>query len=136
MVKSFVSTVVGGAIGLIALYVVGRVAYQAGHDVAVAEQRYNRLLKESGTKETPVHEEHDDQNEPHESENDIASHVELVPVKRQSKLAKLGLMLGLGKLAAKKDSVIGRLMRNPEMHRIEAYVDGDEVRVNIRPQTA
>lgn len=136
MVKSFVSTVVGGAIGLIALYVVGRVAYQAGHDVAVAEQRYNRLLKESGTKEIPEHEEHDDQNEPHETENDIVSNVELVPVKRQSKLAKLGMMLGLGNLAAKKESVIGKLIRNPEAHRIEAYVDGDEVRVNIRPQTA
>lgn len=136
MVKSFVSTVVGGAIGLIALYVVGRVAYQAGHDVAMAEQRYNRLLKESETKEIPTHEEHDEQNEPHASENDDVTHVELVPVKRQSRLAKLGAMLGIGKLAAKKDSVLGRLIRNPEAHRIEAYVDGDEVRVNIKPQTA
>lgn len=64
MVKSFVKTVVGGAIGLIALYVVGRVAYQAGHDVAVAEQHYNRLLKGSEAKEIPTHTENSADEEP------------------------------------------------------------------------
>lgn len=136
MITSFVKTVVGGTIGLIALYVVGRVAYQAGHDVALAEQHYNRMLTDSGKKEIPTYTENHEAEEPKTSENETETEAELVTVKRQSRIAKLVTMLGIGKLASKKDSVIGKLMRNPEAHRIEAYVDGDEVRVNIRPQPA
>ena len=45
--KSFVNTVVGGMIGLAALYVVGRIAYQAGHDMAEAECRYDEIKRQT-----------------------------------------------------------------------------------------
>ncbi len=43
--KGFVGTVVSGAIGLAALYVVGKIAFQAGHDISEAECRYEQLQR-------------------------------------------------------------------------------------------
>ena len=127
--KSFVNTVVGGMIGLAALYVVGRIAYQAGHDVAEAECHYNEIRKKTKAIASPK-----EQN-PEQTEETIEEEpvVETLPVKRQS---KLGLMMGLKRLAGKKDSVIGHLIHNPEAHRIEAFVDGDELKVSVKPRTA
>lgn len=131
--KSFVSTVVGGAIGLIALYVVGRVAYQAGHDMAQAEQHYEEVRKktaalESSKKEDVGHIESAVEEEPKEM-----TIVEPAPMHKQN---KLGLMIGLKRLMSKKESVLGRLVHHPEDHRIEAFVDGDELKVSIKPRTA
>lgn len=131
--KSFVSTVVGGAIGLIALYVVGRVAYQAGHDMAQAEQHYEEVRKktaalESSKKENSGHLEPAAEEDPKEM-----TIMETAPVHRQN---KLGLMMGLKRLMNKKESVLGRLVHHPEDHRIEAFVDGDELKVSVKPRTA
>lgn len=131
--KSFVSTVVGGAIGLIALYVVGRVAYQAGHDMAQAEQHYENVRKktaelESSKKEDGGHLEPAAEEEPKEM-----TIVETAPIRRQN---KLGLMMGLKRLMNKKEGVLGRLVHHPEDHRIEAFVDGDELKVSVKPRTA
>ena len=43
MFKKTVETVVGGAIGLFALYAVARLAYAAGKEVAAAEHHYQSL---------------------------------------------------------------------------------------------
>ena len=43
--KGFVGTVLSGAIGLAALYVVGKIAFQAGHDIAKAECKYEQLQR-------------------------------------------------------------------------------------------
>lgn len=131
--KNFVSTVVGGAIGLIALYVVGRVAYQAGHDMAQAEQHYEEVRKktaalESSKKEDGGHIEQVVEEEPKEM-----TVMEPAPIRRQN---KLGLMMGLKRLMNKKESVLGRLVHHPEDHRIEAFVDGDELKVSVKPRTA
>lgn len=131
--KSFVSTVVGGAIGLIALYVVGRVAYQVGHDMARAEQHYEEVRKktamlESSKKEDGGHNEPADKEELKEM-----TVVEPAPMRKQN---KLGLMMGLKRLMSKKESMLGRLVHHPEDHRIEAFVDGDELKVSVKPRTA
>ena len=131
--KSFVSTVVGGAVGLIALYVVGRVAYQAGYDMAQAEQHYEEARKkttalESSKKEDGRHIESAVEEEPKET-----TIVEPAPIRKQN---KLGLMMGLKRLMSKKESVLGRLVHHPEDHRIEAFVDGDELKVSVKPRTA
>lgn len=131
--KSFVTTVVGGAVGLIALYVVGRVAYRAGHDIAKAEQHYEDVRKkvaalESSKKENGGRIEPAAEEEPKEM-----TVVEPTPVRRQNKLS---LMMGLKRLMNKKESVLGRLVHHPEDHRIEAFVDGDELKVSVKPRTA
>lgn len=127
--KSFVSTVVGGAIGLVALYVVGRVAYQAGHDIAEAEHRYEAAQRKDHAKEQKSEEPQE------ETASDEDEAVEMpVPSKRQS---KLGMLFGLRKAFGKKGtSVIGDLVQNPENHVIEACVKGREIHVNVKPRTA
>lgn len=131
--KSFVSTMVGGAIGLIALYVVGRVAYQAGHDMAQAEQHYEEVRRkttvlESSKKEDNGHIEPAVEEGPNEM-----TVIEPASIHRQN---KFGLMMGLKRLINKKEGVLGRLVHHPEDHRIEAFVDGNELKVSVKPRTA
>lgn len=126
--KGFVGTVVSGAIGLAALYVVGRVAFQAGHDIAEAECRYEQLQRgidaKTGKKDAIVIE---------DSEEVVEEPAEIVPEKKQS---KLGMLFGLRKVFGKKGtSVVGDLLQNPENHVIEACVKGREIHVNVKPRT-
>lgn len=127
--KGFVGTVVSGAIGLAALYVVGKIAFQAGHDIAEAECRYEQLQRgidaKTDRKEAIVLADPDE---------DAEASAEVVPEKKQS---KLGILFGLRKLFGKKgSSVVGDLIQNPENHVIEACVKGREIHVNVKPRTA
>ena len=127
--KGFVGTVVSGAIGLAALYVVGKIAFQAGHDIAEAECRYEQLQRgiEHKTNKSDVIVVDD----PEETVEETA---EVVPEKKQS---KLGMLFGLRKLLGKKgSSVVGDLLQNPDKHVIEACVKGREIHVNVKPRTA
>lgn len=127
--KGFVGTVVSGAIGLAALYVVGKIAFQAGHDIAEAECRYEQLQRgidrRESKKDVIVVE------DPEENEETVE---ETVPEKKHS---TLGMLFGLRKFLGKKgSSVVGDLIQNPENHVIEACVKGREIHVNVKPRTA
>lgn len=125
--KSFVNTVVGGAIGLAALYMVGKVAFRAGYDIAEAECRYGQLQQGIRAKT--------ERKDAAESEEDEVTEIsdEVVPEKKQS---KLGMLFGLRKaLGRKGTSVVGDLLQNPENHVVEACVKGREIHVNVRPRT-
>lgn len=127
--KGFVGTVVSGAIGLAALYVVGKIAFQAGHDIAEAECRYEQLQRgiEHKTNKSNVIVVDD-------PAEDLEETTEEVPEKKQS---KLGMLFGLRKLLGKKGgSVVGDLLQNPDKHVIEACVKGREIHVNVKPRTA
>lgn len=131
--KGFVGTVLSGAIGLAALYVVGKIAFQAGHDIAEAECKYEQLQRgiNAKTVKTAKPEPPDEEEEADISEEttDIA-----IPEKKQS---KLGMLFGLRKMLSKKGgSVVGDLIQNPENHVIEACVKGREIHVNVKPRTA
>lgn len=127
--KGFVGTVVSGAIGLAALYVVGRVAFQAGHDIAEAECRYEQLQRgidaKTGKKDAIFVE---------DSEEVVEEPAEVVPEKKRS---RIGMLFGLHKIFGKKgSSVVTDLIQNPENHVIEACVKGREIHVNVKPRTA
>lgn len=130
--KGFAGTIVSGAIGLAALYIVGRVAFQAGHDIAEAECRYEQLqrgIEAKTAKKEKESEEAEEQEEVAEEEP-----AEIVPAKKQS---KLGMLLGIKKALGKKgSSVVTDLIQNPEAHMIEACVKGREIHVNVKPRTA
>ncbi len=131
--KGFVGTVLSGAIGLAALYVVGKIAFQAGHDIAEAECKYEQLQRgiNAKTVKTAKPEPPDEEEEADipEETTDIA-----IPEKKQS---KLGILFGLRKMLSKKGgSVVGDLIQNPENHVIEACVKGREIHVNVKPRTA
>lgn len=131
--KGFVGTVLSGAIGLAALYVVGKIAFQAGHDIAEAECKYEQLQRgisaKTGKTAKPETPEEEEEADIPEETTDIA-----IPEKKQS---KLGMLFGLRKMLSKKGgSVVGDLIQNPENHVIEACVKGREIHVNVKPRTA
>ena len=128
--KGFVGTVLSGAIGLAALYVVGKIAFQAGHDIAKAECKYEQLQRGISAKTAkPETSDEEEENSIPEETTDIA-----IPEKKQS---KLGMLFGLRKMLSKKGgSVVGDLIQNPENHVIEACVKGREIHVNVKPRTA
>lgn len=132
--KTFVETVVGGAIGLIALYVVGKVAYQAGKEVARVECEFEALrdkIDGDASDETVLHgrnENGDEVTEKLETETPTQS-AQKHPAKKPSKLA---MAIGAMKLLRRKDSVIGDLVKHPEAHKIEAFVDGEDLRINVK----
>ena len=107
----------------------GKIAFQAGHDIAEAECRYEQLQhgidakaakKDAIIVEDPV--------------EDTEETAEVVPEKKQS---RLGMLFGLRKFLGKKgSSVVGDLLQNPENHVIEACVKGREIHVNVKPRTA
>ncbi len=128
--KGFVGTVLSGAIGLAALYVVGKIAFQAGHDIAKAECKYEQLQRGISAKTAkPETSDEEEENSIPEETTDMA-----IPEKKQS---KLGMLFGLRKMLSKKGgSVVGDLIQNPENHVIEACVKGREIHVNVKPRTA
>ena len=128
--KGFVGTVLSGAIGLAALYVVGKIAFQAGHDIAKAECKYEQLQRGISAKTAkPETSDEEEENGIPEETTDMA-----ISEKKQS---KLGMLFGLRKMLSKKGgSVVGDLIQNPENHVIEACVKGREIHVNVKPKTA
>lgn len=127
--KGFVGTVLSGAIGLAALYVVGKIAFQAGHDIAKAECKYEQLQRGISAKTAKPETSDEEENGIPEETTDMA-----ISEKKQS---KLGMLFGLRKMLSKKGgSVVGDLIQNPENHVIEACVKGREIHVNVKPRTA
>jgi hypothetical protein len=125
--KEFVSTVIGGAIGLVALYVVGRVAYKAGKDMGKAESRYYELQRRSNEMEEKL------------NNGSITGDPEKLEIKSESIPSgekKSGLFKPVRNLFHNKASIIGSLLSHPEKHRVEAFVDGQELHVNVIPRTA
>lgn len=139
MMKSFLETMIGGAIGLMALYIVGTVAYHAGKEVAKAECEYealrNKIDEDDVSESTTVHGDNDN-GEPVTETFDRKADVKLVPVQPARKAGKLSMAFNAMKLFRRKDSVIGDLVKHPEAHKIEAFVEGDDLRINVSKRPA
>lgn len=128
--KGFVSTLIGGALGIAALYAVGKIAFHAGYDIAEAETRYEQFCKETEKKQNQ------DVNDIQESST-CEEAVKAEEPKEKKGRGKLGMLFGLRKMFSKNGgSVIGNLLKNPENHVIEACVKGREIHVNVKPKLA
>ena len=111
--RTFLRTVVGGALGLLALYVVGKVSYQIGHEMAEVEHHYDEVPKEPDKKE----------------EDDISEVVESdVPAKKPN---KIGMIAGLKKIFHNKPSILSDIIRHPDEQRLEAFIDGNRLCIFI-----
>lgn len=132
--KEFVKTVVGGMIGIAALYVVGKIAFQAGHDVGEMECRYRAMEKkvQASVPDDKENEEAEETTTAEESEAEEDNVLEEKPKKQ----GLFRMAWGIRRMAKKKDSVLGNLIHHPEAHRIEAFVQGEELHVNVKPRTA
>lgn len=129
--NSFLKTVIGGALGLAALYLVAKVSFAAGKEVANVERDYEEIKKSEDVESNVDVEETCEITESEESEI-----VTIEKPEKTKKTSKLGMIFGLGKLMRNKNSVIGRLVRNPEKHKIEAFISGNGIRINVKPRTA
>jgi len=137
MFKKIAETLVGGAIGAVALYVVGRLAYQAGQEVAREECRYNAMRKANEKQREKVAPPECEREEASESKETtiipIAPLAEYRPRKKQS---KLGLLFGTRKLFGDRKSILGDLVHDPEAHKFEAFVEGDELQIHVKRKEA
>lgn len=135
MFKKLAEVVVCGAIGAAALYVVGKIAYQAGREMGHEESRY-RAMHQTNIKHKKL--EHV-QEEPESAASETALTVveEAEPhVEPRKKQSKLSLLFGAGRLFGSKRTVLGQLVRNPEDHKFEAYVEGDELQIHVKRKEA
>lgn len=124
--NAFVKTLIGGALGLAALYAVGRVAYQMGHDVAELEHKCESAVQRAD--EEPK----DAENGHEETETPVEEEAKSEPAPSAGKIRMIANLL---RRKDRKPSVLGNLIRHPEKHRIEAFMDGETLRVNVRPRT-
>lgn len=123
MFRKIVETVVGGAIGLAALYAVAKVAFSAGQEMADMERRYHDL----GGAKVDIQVLEGTQAEAKDARETVSA---------VGKSGKLGVLFGLNRMLRKsKPSVVKDLMSNPEGHKLEAYVDEDELHINIKKRT-
>jgi len=135
MFKKIAEAVVCGAIGVAALYVVGRVAYQAGREMGHEESRYQAMQH----KERKIEKQKSVSKAPEQPVEETALAVvdepEIVTLPKK-KPSKLGMLLGMGRMFGGKKTVIGNLVRDPEGHKFEAYVEGDELQIHVRRKEA
>lgn len=129
MFKKTVETIVGGALGLLTLYAVGRVCFQAGQDYAAMRYETYPEIKHSEPKTIDVS----------SKEEEDKTEVALVPVDipapvraQRKKKSALSVLFGAGRILGNRKSVIGNLVKNPEDHRFEAFVEGDELQIHVR----
>ena len=139
MFKKLAEVVVCGAIGAAALYVVGKIAYQAGREMGHEESRYRAMHQTNVKHKKPEHVQEESGSAAtetaltvvEEAEPHVEPHVE--PRKKQGKLS---LLFGAGRLFGSKRTVLGQLVRNPEDHKFEAYVEGDELQIHVKRKEA
>lgn len=126
---SFVKTIVGSALAILALCVVGKATYQLGKEVAQEEARLHELQKNAESDGAAPEE-----NEPKETVGTPMEQEE--PTEPIRKPVKFSMLLGVKKLLRRKDSVLGNLVKHPEAHKIEAYIEGEGLRINVRKRPA
>ena len=122
---SFVKTVVGGALAILALYAVGKATYQLGKEVTQEEARLRELQKNAESDGAAPEE-----NEPKETGGMPMGQEE--PAGQIRKPVKFSVLLGVTKLLQRKDSVLRNLVKHPEAHKIEAYIEGEGLRINVQ----
>ena len=116
----FVKNFINGAVSLAALYAVGKIAYQAGREIAMAECRYEQLQQ---AMEKAV-----EDGEPNDDEASV------VPEKKKSLWRSI---LGIRKSFSEGGAgAITDVVTNPEKHKFEAVIKGREIHVNVKPKNA
>lgn len=135
MFKKLAEVVVCGAIGAAALYVVGKIAYQAGREMGHEESRYRAMHQTNVEHKKPEHVQEEPESAATETALTVVEEAEphVEPRKKQSKLS---LLFGAGRLFGSKRTVLGQLVRNPEDHKFEAYVEGDELQIHVKRKEA
>lgn len=157
--KTFLKTLLGGALGIGALYVVGKICYQAGKEVAEAERQIESQLKitdipakaqgadtdgdeslDSGSAEAVPDEAKceqspEEQDEGYERLKKQCKDQSFVG-RAVNKVKGLKLFMQAKKAfggGERKPGVLATLLNNPEGAKIEAYVKNGGVQICVQP---
>ena len=136
--KTFLKTLIGGAAGLGALYVVGKICYNLGKDVAEVERQLEPVKNEvvhptasdgAGEAETGA------ETEQSATEEEPVQETKRDGVRFMDKIRNAKAFLKIKKALSsnKSPGVLGSLLKNPEGAKIEAFVQNGGVRINVRP---
>lgn len=111
--KKMIGTIVEGAIGILALYVVGHIAYTAGKELGKAEEEYRSLTERV-----------------HGIKADEAGEIAL-PSKKKTLVGT-----GVKSLIFRNIPVVGKLLDKPEDHKVEAFVENGGIHIDVKEKTA
>ncbi len=111
--KKMIGTIVEGTVGILALYVVGHIAYAAGKELGKAEEAYKTLterIQEIKADET----------------GEIAP-----PAKKRTLIGT-----GVKSLIFRNIPVVGKLLDQPEEHKVEAFVENGGIHIDVKEKDA
>lgn len=161
--KTFLKTLLGGALGIGALYVVGKLCYEAGRDVAEVERQLEKQIaiadkpaKTAGADRNDADGGEEEPSSPNEMEggktaDDRISETEYEARESNAKtkpalignivnkIKNLKLFMRARKAFGggdRKPGVLATLLNNPEGARIEAFVKDGGVQINVQPNAA
>ena len=136
--KAFLKTLIGGAVGLGALYVVGKVCYNLGKDVAEVERQLEPVKNEvvhPAASEGAGEAETADETEQPATEEEPVQETKHDGGRFMNKIRNAKAFLKIKKALSgnRSPGVLGSLLKNPEGAKIEAFVQNGGVRINVRP---
>lgn len=123
IVKTIAGIIFGGAV----LGVVGYIAYKKGQTDAVdTVEKEEKNSIEVKTDEYDECDEHDDVDKKEQTNVET----------KEGEKKRLGLFSGFKNFVTKKNGILRKCLTNPESQKIEAFIDGDEIKITIKPKTS
>lgn len=110
--KKMIGTIVEGAIGILALYVVGHITFAAGKELGEAEQKYAALQEKI------------------DQENSNETSIAPIPEK------KTLIGTGVKSLIFRNIPIVGKMLDKPEEHKIEAFVENGGIHIDVKGKNA
>lgn len=111
--KKMIGTIVEGTVGILALYVVGHIAYTAGKELGKAEEAYKTLTERI-------------QEIKADEPGEIAP-----PAKKRTLIGA-----GVKSLIFRNIPVVGKLLDQPEAHKVEAFVENGGIHIDVKEKDA
>lgn len=139
--KAFLKTLLGGAAGLGALYVVGKICFNIGKEVAEVERQLESQKNEVEHYDWKAHAGRKPEPDSEENRTEVKSDTTPDTTIQETKSgltdkirnAKAFIRIKKAFEGNRSPGVLGSLLRNPEGAKIEAFVQNGGVRINVSP---
>lgn len=127
--NGFLKTLIGGAIGMAALYAVGKMAYSMGKEVAEAECRLEEMKQqmEAGSSQQGDPKAAPDTLDGAEWKPTIITQEPFKPNRKPN------LLRNAAKIFHGNGGTLRNLIKHPEAHKLEAFVDQKGLHVDVVP---
>ena len=110
--RKMIGTIVEGAIGILALYVVGHITFAAGKELGEAEQKYAALQERI--------------------DHGNSNRTEIAPIPEKKTL----IGTGVKSLIFRNIPIVGKMLDKPEDHKIEAFVENGGIHIDVKGKNA